>query len=116
MKLFYTEGAKLLSCSPDEIAFVDSATRGWTLALNSFPFKKGDRLLTCASDYGSNFVAYLQVWHLALFEFATVLFDSGINPRFGFYVLSAQRQAYEDCFRIWIEFCSVCPLWSLNYL
>lgn len=85
MKLFYTEGAKLLNCSPDEIAFVDSATRGWTLALNSFPFKKGDRLLTCASDYGSNFVAYLQVCYLALSEFATDFCDSGINSCFGFY-------------------------------
>lgn len=60
MDSFYDATSKLLNCHPDELAFVDSATRGWTLAVHSIPFKPGDRLITTACDYGSNFVSYLQ--------------------------------------------------------
>jgi len=45
----------------DEVAFVESASRGWALALYSLPLKQGDRIITSAADYGSNFISFLQV-------------------------------------------------------
>lgn len=57
---FYTAAARLLGCRPCEVAFTESATRAWTLLFHSLRFAPGDRILTSASDYGSNFVGYLQ--------------------------------------------------------
>lgn len=56
----YSSAAKLLNCSPDEIAFVGSATRAWDMAFYSFKFNPGDKILTTIVEYGSNVVAYLQ--------------------------------------------------------
>jgi selenocysteine lyase/cysteine desulfurase len=56
---FYRAAARLLNCSAEEIAFVDSATRGWGMAFYAFKFKPGDRILTSAAEYGSNLVAML---------------------------------------------------------
>ncbi len=57
---FYRVTAQLLNCSCDEIAFVDSATRGWDLAFYAFKFYPGDIILTSLAEYGSNVVAYIQ--------------------------------------------------------
>ena len=57
---FYTASAKLLNCSPSEIAYVENATRAWDMAFYSFQFKPGDKILTTISEYGSNVIAYLQ--------------------------------------------------------
>ncbi|HEY5672905.1 MAG TPA: aminotransferase class V-fold PLP-dependent enzyme [Malonomonas sp.] len=57
---FYHSAARLLNCSSDEIAFVDSATRGWSMAFYAFNFQPGDRILTGSAEYGSNLVAMLQ--------------------------------------------------------
>jgi len=56
---FYSASAALLNCGEEEVAFVESASRGWALAFYSFPFKAGDRIITSAADYGSNFIGYL---------------------------------------------------------
>ncbi len=56
----YSVAAKLISCSPKEIAFVENATRAWDLAFYSFKFKPGDKILTTVAEYGSNVIAYLQ--------------------------------------------------------
>lgn len=56
----YRSSAKLLNCSPHEIAFVENATRAWDLAFYSFKFNPGDKILTTLAEYGSNVVAYLQ--------------------------------------------------------
>jgi cysteine desulfurase/selenocysteine lyase len=57
----YHSAARMLNCHPDEIALVDSATRAWTMAFYAIGFRPGDRILTSAAEYASNFIAYLQL-------------------------------------------------------
>lgn len=62
IKRFYSAFAELLQVEPDEIAFVENATRAWDMAFYSLPLAKGDRIITHASEYASNYLAFL---HLA---------------------------------------------------
>ncbi|MEE4238870.1 MAG: aminotransferase class V-fold PLP-dependent enzyme [Anderseniella sp.] len=59
---FYTEFASLLNVQPSEIAYVENATRAWDMAFYALPLKEGDRIITHASEYASNYLAFL---HLA---------------------------------------------------
>jgi len=60
LKAFYSEFASLLNASPDEIAYVENATRAWDMAFYGLPFSEGDRILTHGSEYVSNYLALLQ--------------------------------------------------------
>lgn len=60
LKALYSELAGLLNTQPDEIAFVENATRAWDMAFYGLPLKEGDRILTHASEYASNYMAFLQ--------------------------------------------------------
>ncbi|MEM8773410.1 MAG: aminotransferase class V-fold PLP-dependent enzyme [Pseudomonadota bacterium] len=59
IQAFYDQMAGLLNAAPDEIAFVENATRAWDMAFFSLPLQEGDRILTHASEYVSNYLGVL---------------------------------------------------------
>lgn len=61
IKAAYASIAKMLGASPDEIALVENATRGWDMGVYAIPFQQGDRVLTTSWEYASNLVALLQI-------------------------------------------------------
>jgi selenocysteine lyase/cysteine desulfurase len=56
---FYENAALLINSSSEEIAFMENATRAWSMAFSSFKFNRGDKILTCVSEYASNYMALL---------------------------------------------------------
>ena len=56
----YTELAKLLNCDATEIAIVTSATEAWLQVVYGLAFTIRC-ILTSISEYGSNFLTYLQI-------------------------------------------------------
>jgi selenocysteine lyase/cysteine desulfurase len=72
----YASVARLLHCAPEEIALQESATRAWDAAFYSFQFGPGDRIVTAASEYASNYIAFLQVAQRTGVEICVVESDS----------------------------------------
>ena len=58
---FYTQAAKLLHCTRENIAFTTSATDAFIRALSSIPFRPGDIILTDHDDYISNQLHFLSL-------------------------------------------------------
>lgn len=65
LDVVYEELATLLCCNRDEIAVVTSATEAWLQVVYglAFTWKGGehDCILTSVSEYGSNYITYLQI-------------------------------------------------------
>lgn len=55
----YTSLARLIGAKGGEIALADSATRAWDMLFYGVRLSPGDRILTTASEYGGNAIAYL---------------------------------------------------------
>jgi selenocysteine lyase/cysteine desulfurase len=55
----YGSLARLVGAVPGEIAITENATRAWDMAFYGIGFRPGDRVLTSASEYGSNAIAFL---------------------------------------------------------
>ncbi len=58
----YASIAGMLGCAPEEIALVESATRAWDAVFYALAeqFQPGDKVLTAANEYVSNYLALLQ--------------------------------------------------------
>ena len=61
MQGLYSSVARLLHCAPEEIALQENATRAWDMAFYSLRFAPGDRIVTAANEYSSNYIAFLQM-------------------------------------------------------
>ncbi len=61
LEALYGTVARLLQCAPQEIALLENATRAWDMAFYSLRFAPGDRIVTAANEYASNYIAFLQV-------------------------------------------------------
>lgn len=57
----YESVARLLNASHEEIALTENATVAWQMAFYAMRFAAGDRILTSQSEYGANYVAFLQM-------------------------------------------------------
>lgn len=55
---FYAQAAALVGGKPEEIAFVDNATRAWQGAFYAIDWKPGDQVLTACSEYNSHMIAF----------------------------------------------------------
>jgi selenocysteine lyase/cysteine desulfurase len=58
---FYTEAARLINASDDEIAIVGNASDGINKMLHSIPWEAGDVILTTEVEYGNCYLNYLKL-------------------------------------------------------
>ena len=69
---FYSGLATLLNCEPQDVAFVENASRAWQLALYSIPWQQGDQIVTAENEYVSNYLGLLHLQHQKGLEIVVV--------------------------------------------
>jgi selenocysteine lyase/cysteine desulfurase len=87
----YDAAAALLGCQRGEVAIIENATRAWDMAFYAIPLEEGDRILTAASEYASNYIALLQVARKT-----GVTIEVIPNDEFGQISIEALRQAIDE--------------------
>ena len=87
----YENAARLINCSPDEIAVLENATRSWDMAFYSISFRPGDVILTSVTEYASNFIAYIQVAEKTGAEIKVIP-----NDEYGSISIEALRNSVND--------------------
>ena len=61
MAEFYIRAANLINAdNPNEIAFMDSASRGWNMALSGVELRSGDCIVTLSSEFGTNLITIFE--------------------------------------------------------
>lgn len=83
--------AELIGAQRDEIALVENATRAWDMAFYAIPFQAGDRILTSTAEYGSNYLAFLQ-----MAERTGVRIEAIPNDEHGQISIAALRAAIDE--------------------
>lgn len=59
---FYSQSAQLLHAEfPEEIAFIDSASRGWNLIMYGLNITSKDKIITLSSEYGTNLLTIYDI-------------------------------------------------------
>ena len=59
---FYCLSANLLNAAnPEEIAFIDSASRGWNLVMYGLKISASDTIVTLSSEYGTNLITIFDI-------------------------------------------------------
>lgn len=58
---FYTAFATLIGCDRAEIAYQESATRGWDMVFYGLRWRAGDEVIIHQSDYASNTLSLMQM-------------------------------------------------------
>lgn len=87
--------AELIGAQRDEIALVENATRAWDMAFYAIPFQVGDRILTSMAEYGSNYLAFLQ-----LAQRKGIQIEAIPNDEHGQISLDALRAAIDERVRL----------------
>ena len=82
----YTSLGRLLHCAPEEIALQENASRAWEMAFYGMRFAPGDRIVTAANEYVSNYLALLQVTQRTGAEIKVV--DSDANGEIDLHALA----------------------------
>ena len=57
----YESIARLINADRSEIAVVENATAAWHAAFHAIAFEDGDEILTCQTEYSSNYLSYLHL-------------------------------------------------------
>ena len=57
MMAMYDSAARLIGGKPNEIAYMENATRAWDAVFYAFDWQPGDKVITVRSEYDSNMIA-----------------------------------------------------------